>query len=377
VNGLGSRDVIYFGDAFTAEDNVNGGGNSDIVILQGNYSAQTSIGSIRNLGQLGSISLFSSTNNLYGGATAALNNYNLVATNDTVDAGLTLKINGTGLQEDEDVTFDGSAELDGSFQIYGGRGTDQLTGGAMGDNFVFTSGTWGASDRVIGGGGYDVLYLRGDYNFTFGASQLSGIESIGLLSASEKVFASGGDEFDYEIDWNDAVLDAGQTIVVNGSRLTSEENMDFDGSSETAGNFRLFGGMGQDVLTGGAGNDLIYGGLRGDSLTGGAGNDVFRYQSVLESNATERDAIQDFTLGDRIDLSRIDTDTEMEGDQAFTFIGQAAFSGQKGELRYENFSFGGPIWLVQGDADGNGVADFELILVINDSNPITAGDFML
>jgi hypothetical protein len=377
VNGLGGRDVIYFGDAFTAEDSVNGGGNSDIVILQGNYLAPTSIGSITNLGQLGSISLFSSSNNLYGGATAGLNNYNLVATNDTVAAGLTLKINATGLQVDEDLTFDGSAELDGSFQIYGGKGTDHLTGGVMGDNFVFTSGTWDASDRVIGGGGYDVLYLRGDYSFTFGANQLSGIESIGLLSATEKLFASGGDEFDYEIDWNDAALDVGQTITINGSRLTAEESMDFDGSTETAGNFRLFGGMGTDVLTGGAGNDLIYGGLRGDTLTGGAGNDVFRYQSVLESNSVERDGIQDFTLGDLIDLSRIDADVLTAGNQAFNFIGSAAFSHTAGELRFQNFSNGGPIWLIQGDVDGDGVSDLEIVLVITDNNPITAGDFML
>jgi hypothetical protein len=377
VNGLGSRDVFYFGDAFTAQDTVNGGGQSDIVILQGNYLAQTSVGSIRNLGNLGSISLFSSGNNLYGGATAGLNNYNLIATNDTVAAGQVLKINGTGLQADEDVTFDGSAELDGSFQFYGGRGTDQLTGGAMGDNFVFTSGTWDASDRITGGGGYDVLYLRGDYAFTFGATQLSGIESIGLLSATEKVFASGGDEFDYEITWNDAMLDAGQTITVNGSRLGSEESLSFNGSMESDGKFRIFGGGGNDLLQGGAGADLIYGGGRGDTLYGNGGNDVFRYQSVTESNSTERDGIQDFSPGDLIDLSRIDADTKTDGDQAFTFIGNAAFSGKAGELRFENVSLGGPIWEVEADVDGDGVSDFEVILVINPPDPITASDFIL
>ena len=377
ANGLGGRDVFYFGDAFTAADTVDGGSNSDIVILQGDYLASTSLGSITNLGQLGSISLFSSTNNLYGGASGGLNSYNLVATNETVAAGLTLKINGSGLQADEDVTFDGSAELDGSFQIYGGAGSDHLTGGAMGDNFVFTSGTWNSNDRVTGGGGYDVVYLRGDYTIAFGATQLSGVESIGLLSATEKVFASAGDEFDYVIDWNDALLDSGQTITINGSRLTVEENMDFDGSAETAGSFRLFGGMANDVLTGGAGNDLIYGGPRGDTLTGGTGNDVFRYHSVAESNSVEQDGIQDFTLGDLIDLSRIDVDASTPGDQAFTFIGQAAFSGQKGELRFENISLGQNVWKVFGDTDGDGTADFELVLVITDSDPITATDFLL
>jgi Ca2+-binding RTX toxin-like protein len=141
--------------------------------------------------------------------------------------------------------------------------------------------------------------------------------------------------------------------------------------------FRIFGGGGTDVLTGGAGNDLIYGGGRGDTLTGGDGNDVFRYQSVGDSNSVERDGIQDFSAGDVIDLSRIDANTLEAGDQAFSFIGNAAFSNTAGELRFENISLGGPVWLVQGDTDGNGVSDFELVLVISPPDPITASDFAL
>ncbi|MGZ8329168.1 MAG: M10 family metallopeptidase C-terminal domain-containing protein, partial [Allosphingosinicella sp.] len=146
---------------------------------------------------------------------------------------------------------------------------------------------------------------------------------------------------------------------------------------ETDGNFRLFGGGGNDVLTGGAGADLIFGGLRGDTLTGGAGNDIFRYDSVAESNSVERDGIQDFNSGDLIDLSRIDANTLLAGNQAFNFIGGAAFSNTAGELRFENISLGGPIWLVQGDTDGNGVSDFEVVLVISPADPITSGDFLL
>ncbi|MGZ8296007.1 MAG: M10 family metallopeptidase C-terminal domain-containing protein, partial [Allosphingosinicella sp.] len=146
---------------------------------------------------------------------------------------------------------------------------------------------------------------------------------------------------------------------------------------ETDGNFRLFGGGGNDVLTGGGGADLIFGGLRGDTLTGGAGNDIFRYDSVAESNSVERDGIQDFNSGDLIDLSRIDANTLLAGNQAFNFIGGAAFSNTAGELRFENISLGGPIWLVQGDTDGNGVSDFEVVLVISPADPITSGDFLL
>ncbi|MET1111077.1 MAG: M10 family metallopeptidase C-terminal domain-containing protein, partial [Allosphingosinicella sp.] len=159
--------------------------------------------------------------------------------------------------------------------------------------------------------------------------------------------------------------------------LQSEESLAFNGSDETNGNFRLFGGAGNDVLTGGAGADLIFGGLRGDTLTGGAGNDIFRYDNAAESNSTERDGIQDFNAGDLIDLSRIDANTLVGGDQAFNFIGSAAFSNTAGELRFENISLGGPIWLVQGDTDGNGMSDFEVVLVISPADPITASDFIL
>jgi hypothetical protein len=71
---------------------------------------------------------------------------------------------------------------------------------------------------------------------------------------------------------------------------------------------------------------------------------------VEESNSVERDGIQDFSAGDLIDLSRIDANTLLDGDQAFEFIGNAAFSKTAGELRFENISIGGPVWLVQGDS---------------------------
>ncbi len=58
-------------------------------------------------------------------------------------------------------------------------------------------------------------------------------------------------------------------------------------------------------------------------------------------------------------------------------VGSAAFSNTAGELRFENISLGGPIWIVQGDTDGNGVSDYEVVLVISPADPITAGDFVL
>ncbi|HEY0012289.1 MAG TPA: Calx-beta domain-containing protein [Allosphingosinicella sp.] len=389
VRGDSGRDVFYFGSAFTAADNVDGGEGNDILILQGDYSGGVVLGGgLRSdgIGQVlsvESLSLFSGSLTTYGDMSGASYSYNITSRDDNVAAGVQMRINGFGLLAGENLTFDGRAETDGGFLMLGGRGIDNFYGGAGRDVFVFGhDGRFGIGDSVDGGDAFDVVYLRGDYALDFtaiggGAGTFANVESLGLLPFADTSYAGGGDgAFDYNIVWEDTMLAAGDLITINGSRLSAEETMTFDGTDETDGAFRIFGGTGDDVLRGGAGSDLIFGGLGADTLQGGAGNDIFRYQSVEDSPAMgDRDGIQDFTLGDLVDLSRIDTDTETEGDQAFTFIGEAAFSGEKGELRYQNEA--GNIWKVQGDVNGDGVADLEFLMVVTDGDPITVSDFML
>ncbi|MEA3008532.1 MAG: uncharacterized protein QOJ91_224 [Sphingomonadales bacterium] len=381
VSGLAGDDIFYFGRALTADDNVDGGLGVDTIVLQGDYSAGLVLdGSVTGVEN---ISLLAGNNTNFGDPGTNLYDYNLTI-DDANFAGGQVRINGAALLAGEDFTFDGSAETDAKFVVYGGRGTDHLTGGAGNDIFFFAEGRYAAGDVVDGGGGYDGLFLRGNYTIDFTqagyAGALQNIENLTLSGAGDIRYArGGGTEFDYDIRWNDDLLAAGSTMTINGSTLGSEESLAFNGSDESDGNFRLFGGGGNDVLTGGSGADLIFGGLRGDTLTGGAGNDIFRFDSVAESNSTEADYIEDFNSGDLVDLSRIDANVLLAGDQAFTFIGSAAFSNTAGELRavYVNFSLGGDNWLVQGDTDGNGVSDFEVVLVINPADPITSSDFIL
>ncbi len=389
ARGGAARDAFYFGAAFTAADSVYGNAGSDILILQGDYSAGVVLGGATAAGghtgqvlSVESLSLFSGSIASYGDNSNATYRYNVTSRDENVEAGGQMRVNGFGLLAGENLTFDGRAETDGTFLMLGGRGIDTFFGGAGRDNFVFGhDGRFGIGDSVDGGEGYDVVYLRGDYQLDFtsiggGTGTFANVESIGLLSATDTSFVSGGDgEFDYDIVWADAMLVGGRTMTVNGSRLGAAETMIFDGSKEMDGAFRVFAGSGADILTGGAGNDLIYGGLGGDTMRGGAGNDVFRYQSVEDSTGEARDGIQDFATGDVIDLSRIDVDGAVEGDQAFTFIGADAFSGTRGELRATKDD--GPIWLVQADTDGNGVADLEFLVVVADQDPITATDFLL
>ncbi|WP_052383915.1 cellulose binding domain-containing protein [Litchfieldella xinjiangensis] len=132
----------------------------------------------------------------------------------------------------------------------------------------------------------------------------------------------------------------------------------------------LLGSDDSDSLYGTEGSDTLYGGLGGDMLSGGDGADTFVLLSTFESTAFDSDIIVDFDQlgGDQIDLSAIDADLASDGDQAFAWVGNAAFTGTAGELRSEGS-------LVQGDINGDGVVDLQIDVVGVDT--LRAEDFML
>ena len=116
------------------------------------------------------------------------------------------------------------------------------------------------------------------------------------------------------------------------------------------------------------------GGAGADSLTGGAGNDVFIYTKISDSGITAatRDTIQDFTQGqDKIDLSAINA-IAGTANSAFTLIGLQNFHHVAGELR-ESLTVAGTV--VKGDVNGDGVADFAILLKGNIF--LAGGDFIL
>ncbi|HEX8192491.1 MAG TPA: M10 family metallopeptidase C-terminal domain-containing protein [Allosphingosinicella sp.] len=407
--GLEGNDTFYFGAAYDPLDLADGGDGFDVLILQGDYSETTSFGnsSTGNIPNIESISLFSGSNGSYGDETGASYSYNLALSDRNVAAGATLRINGFGLLAGENLTVNGSAETNGAFLIFAGGGIDTLTGGAGNDVFVFGhDDRFGSLDTVNGGAGYDVVYLRGDYaiDFTGGSegppallraappeeegfaasavasspSALTNIESIGLLSASDRTYVGGGDgEFDYEIVLADAMTADTGRLTVNGSGLGAAETMVVDGSDEAGASLRIFAGAGDDTLIGGGGADLLFGGLGADTLIGNGGADTFRYQSVAESRPDAPDTIVSFLSGtDKVDLGRIDTDPVATGDQAFTFIGENAFSGggERAELRLV-YNEQDARWEAQGDVDGDGAAD--LLILFTETEVLTGSDFML
>ena len=141
-----------------------------------------------------------------------------------------------------------------------------------------------------------------------------------------------------------------------------------------AGRDMLFGERGADFLFGGSANDRLVGGLGRDELRGGQGNDRFVFEELAESHAGagKRDVITDFIQGDdRIVMWLIDADTTSSGLQDWNFIGDAAFANA-GDLRYVRRA---NMTVVQADANGDGVADFEV--QISQSIDLTAGDFLI
>jgi len=227
-------------------------------------------------------------------------------------------------------------------QLSGGAGNDLLSGGAGTD--VLTGGAGG--DRLDGG---------------------SGADTASYLGATARVVASLANA-------------AGNIGDAKGDVYVSIENLSgtayADKLSGNAVANILSGAAGNDILSGNGGNDTLYGGLGADTLTGGAGADTFVFKSLPETTVTAggRDTILDFsgTGGDRINLSAIDANSLLSGDQAFTFIGTAAFSGKAGELKYSKQASDTYIY---GDTNGDGKADFAIHL--DDAVTLTKGYFIL
>ena len=137
-----------------------------------------------------------------------------------------------------------------------------------------------------------------------------------------------------------------------------------------AGNDTLDGALGNDTLDGGAGNDLLIGGAGKDKLTGGAGADTFKFSSSADSNFWDMDTITDFkhAQGDKIDLSAIDSNVNLAGDQGFTLV--SAFSADATGQLY----FDAKTDILYGSTDTDSAPEFAITL--NGVNTLLPADFV-
>ncbi|MEG3179553.1 beta strand repeat-containing protein [Sphingomonas sp. LT1P40] len=288
VSGGGGNDAFFFGAALTAADSVDGGaGTNDQLGLQGDYTGANALTLGANT--ISGIELIG----LLGGAG---NGYAITTVDANVAAGQVLTIFGTNLAAGNNFTFNGAAETDGSFRIYGGAGTDNFTGGAQNDGFWFGPGRFDPSvDRVNGGGGNnDQLALDGDYTMTLDGTAIQGIETITLQAGP----ASDRNSFDITVA--DSFVGAGQQVTIFG--LLAVNAIRIDASTELDGSVRVFGGQGSDSIYGSAGDDRLFGGAGADFLYGGGGNDIYVYDAVSQSTGVNADGIH-LTGGDKIDFN--------------------------------------------------------------------------
>ncbi|HYD37697.1 MAG TPA: M10 family metallopeptidase C-terminal domain-containing protein, partial [Allosphingosinicella sp.] len=215
IGGEGN-DVLYFGRAFTSADHADGGDGRDAFVLQGNYTITLSEADLIGFE---SISLQSGANTSFGDNSNNFYDFSITTTNGLVTPGQQMIVNAQSLRVGEDFTFDGSAETDGKFLVYGGHGVDDLTGGAGNDIFVFEGQRWGATDTVDGGGGRDAVVLSGFTgmnNFTFGATSFANIESISL---NNSLAGDPTQKPSYNIVLDNANVTPGGTLIVNGSSI--------------------------------------------------------------------------------------------------------------------------------------------------------------
>ncbi|MGE0642632.1 MAG: calcium-binding protein [Nitrospira sp.] len=240
--------------------------------------------------------------------------------------------------------------------LSGGDGNDRLDGGAE-DDFLF--GDWG-NDQLYGGAGFDSLY-GGD-----GDDRLDGGSGADFMSGEwgndtyvvDDLGDSVSEFFDGGVDTVKASVTHSLGFEVENLVLTGYAAINGTGNEK---NNVITGNGAKNVLDGGDGNDQLIGGAGADALTGGLGTDTFKYKSASDSPAgSGKDVIIDFDgrgtlVGDRVDLSAIDANVSVTGNQAFKWIGSDAFTAA-GQLRYS----GG---VLSGSIDGDSAAEFQIHLL--------------
>ncbi len=253
--------------------------------------------------------------------------------------------------------IDGGVGID---NLTGGAGNDNLSGG-LGDDVLYS----GEGDDVVDAGEGDDLIIGGDGAGNDKYVGGAGVDTVKYTSATAgitvdltKGTASSRTTTDTAKIGSDtlsgieSVIAGNYNDVVNGSAAANT----LRGES---GNDTLDGKAGNDALQGGVGNDILIGGAGKDALTGGAGNDVFDFNALAESGltATTRDVIADFVRGqDKIDLSTIDANTALVGNQAFTgLIGANVAFSQAGQLRLN-------AGVLYGNTDADAAAEFSIAL---------------
>ncbi|MDB5470722.1 MAG: hemolysin-type calcium-binding repeat family protein [Caulobacter sp.] len=293
--------------------------------------------------------------------------------------------------------------LDGMDMLYGDDGNDTLFGGNATD--LLTGGN--GADKAYGEGGADTLYAGDGADYLYGGDAndtLRGEADNDYLDGgvgNDTMFGGTGNDV-YIIDSvNDAVSEAAdegydilrstvsiEVLVDNVEAVQLQGTADLyatgnGGANNLQGNAganTLTGGAGVDTLNGNDGDDRIAGGVGNDLLRGGMGADTFFvFQESVGGAVLETDQIYDFNAaeGDIIDLSFIDANSRVNGNQSFHLVGaftkyDAAHPEDTGQM---TLTFAGGITTVRLDVNGDAKVDYQM--KINGDVTGESGDWLL
>jgi Ca2+-binding RTX toxin-like protein len=246
--------------------------------------------------------------------------------------------------------------------IYAGGGNDRIDGLGGGDLIQAGSGNdtldgWFQGDTVYGGTGIDLLDLSN-----------TGRDAGEVIDLSTGLIGYGRTRV-YQVE---NVLTGEMPDLVRGSAVANDIDTGF-------GRDTLLGGGGADTLRGGELDDRLTGGFGRDVLWGGADDDTFVFSDAAASTGRTADVIMGFEGagapgGDVINLSGIDANTGLAGNQAFA-LGTARGAGR---LWLENDGASNATILL-GNTDADAAA--ELRIEIRDGSTqaraYVAGDFIL
>ncbi len=138
ARGNGGNDTFSAGSGFSGAMHLDGGDGNDTLSLSGDYGTGIDLDNVTNIETL---------------KLGALSDYNITVDDMTVAAKVTFHVLASGMLAGDSLVFDGSAELNGRFDIQAGAGDDSLTGGKRAD--VIDGGA--GNDSIDGGIGDDIL----------------------------------------------------------------------------------------------------------------------------------------------------------------------------------------------------------------------------
>ena len=235
--------------------------------------------------------------------------------------------------------------------VYGGYGDDTIRAGE-GDDFLEGGN---GRDQLFGGAGNDTATYE---NSSAGVRvNLNANRGWGGEARGDRLY-----------DIENLVGSSHDDILVGNALINQLEGGEgADQMNAGAGNDTLLGQGGDDTLIADEGADILNGGLGRDILWGGDGEDIFEFLDVAESGiGSSRDVIKDWEEGiDLIDLAAMGA----------TSFSDSGFTNTAGEVAYELIG-GGNKTVIEYDHDGDGAADFK-ILINNGGFTMTESDFVL